>query len=195
MTFAPHHDETRARAIDRLCELASVGAGHACGALATLLGRPFVMGLPEARALERERADAPLVSPLGADPRDWCGVLFRVSGGPGGALALFLAPSARAALLAVLLGRSGTGGALAESALREVGNIVASHALSAIGELLGVRVLPSPPHFVPEEAPRAFAQLATERAGGSAALRIEVELSDRAGDVRALLVWMPRDLR
>jgi chemotaxis protein CheY-P-specific phosphatase CheC len=195
MTLAAHHDEPRARALDRLCELASVGAGHACGALAALLGRPFVMDVPEAHALTAERPQAPLRTRLGADERDWGGVLFGVSGGPGGALGLFFAPAARDALLGALPGLRDAGDALAESALREVGNIVASHALSAIGELLGARVLPSPPQYVREDAPQAFARLAAERAGGAAALRIEVELSDRAGELRALLVWAPRDVR
>jgi chemotaxis protein CheY-P-specific phosphatase CheC len=195
MTLAAHHDEPRARALDRLCELASVGAGHACGALAALLGRPFVMDVPEAHDLAAERPDAPFAARLGADERDWCGVLFGVSGGPGGALGLFFAPAARAALLEALVGRRAEAGALAESALCEVGNIVASHALSALGELLGARVLPSPPRYAPQDAPREFAQLACERAGGPPALRIEVELSDRAGELRALLVWVPRDPR
>ena len=195
MTLATHHDDPRARATERLCELASIGAGHACGALATLLGRPFVMGVPEAAPLEAERAGAGSATVLGAREREGCGVLFGVSGGPGGALALFFAPAARDALLSVLLGRRAENAALAESALREVGNIVASHALSAIGELLGARILPSPPRVELQDAPSAFARLAAERAPGGAALRIEVELSDRAGEVRALLAWAPRELR
>jgi chemotaxis protein CheY-P-specific phosphatase CheC len=194
MTAAAPHDSPRARAVDRLCELASVGAGHAAGALATLFARPFVMGVPEPRASQVGPAGFSLATSLGAEPREWCGVLFNVSGGPGGALALFLTPSARAALLCALLGKNAGGAEQAESALCELGNIVASHALSAIGELAGALVLPSPPQYVAVDAPRAFARLLAERASGQPALHIEVELCDRANELRALLVWAPAEI-
>ena len=192
MTTAAPHGHSRARAADRLCELASIGAGHACGALATLLVRPFVMGVPSARVVDASSIEAPFATRLRADPREWCGVLFDVSGGPGGALALFLAPDARATLLRALLGERAGAAEHAESALCEVGNIVASHALSAIGDLLGATVLPSPPRFVAVDAARELARRVARGAGG-AVLRIEVELSDRAGAVNALLVWVPAE--
>lgn len=194
MSEAARHDSVRARAVDRLRELASIGAGHACGALATLLGRPFVMGVPEARIVSAGSAGAPFDTPSLGDERADCGVLFEVSGGPAGALALLFAPSARAALLERLLGKDAAVTSHAESALREVGNIVASHALSAIGELTGSAVLPSPPHFVAAGAAAEFARRLAERAAGEPVLQIAVELSDRAGEVRALLVWAPEAL-
>jgi chemotaxis protein CheY-P-specific phosphatase CheC len=194
MTATAHHDSARARAADRLRELASVGAGHACGALATLLARPFVMSVPEARVLAPRAIRAPFATRLGGDERCWSGVCFDVSGGPGGALALFLAEDARTLLLAKLLGEHARDAKHAESALCEVGNIVASHALSAIGELVGAIALPSPPHFIATHATEAFAQRLAERARDRALLRIEVELSDRAGELRALLVWAPGEI-
>jgi chemotaxis protein CheC len=194
MTAAAHRDESHERAVDRLCELASVGAGHAAGALATLLGRPFEMRVPEARVLAAGAAGAPLVTQLGGDERDWAGVLFDVSGGPGGVLALFLAPNARGTLLAALLGKNAGVDEHARSALCEVANIVASHALSAIGDLVGAIVLPSPPELAATDAPRAFAQLIADRAGEAPVLRIEVELCDRANELPALLVWVPAQI-
>lgn len=191
MTAPAHHDGVRARAADRLGELTSIGAGHAAGALATLLARPFEMRVPEVRLLEPGRTDAPLATALGGDERAWCGVLFDVEGGPGGALALFFSRASREALLGALLGRSADVAAHAESALREVGNIVASHALSAMGDLLGARVLPSTPRLETRAAPAAFASLVAERVGQHPALRIEVELCDRLAAVRALLVYVP----
>jgi chemotaxis protein CheC len=194
MTASARPDESHARAVDRLCELASIGAGNAAGALATLLARPFVMSVPVARVLAPGAAAAPFATPLGGSERDWSGVLFEASGGPGGALALFFAPDARVALLVALLGKSAGVAGHAESALCEVGNIVASHALSAIGDLVGAVVLPSPPRLAAEDAPRAFAQLIAERAGEAPVLRIEVELCDRANELRALLAWAPAQI-
>jgi chemotaxis protein CheY-P-specific phosphatase CheC len=194
MTAAAHHDSVRARAVDRLCELASIGAGHAAGALATLLAKPFVMGVPEARAVDPQAPEAPLAAQLGGPESAWSGVFFDVSGGPGGTLALFVAPPARNMLIAALLGELAREPAHAESALCEVGNIVASHALSAIGDLLHTLVLPSPPQYHALEATRAFAHLLRARASAASLLRIEIELSDRAGELRALLVWAPSEV-
>lgn len=182
MIAAPHHDQARASAVDRLCELTSIGAGHAAGALATLLARPFEMRVPvarvvEARHVEQERAGA--------------GVLFDVSGGLGGTLALLFSAASRDALLAALLGKNAGVAEQAESTLREVGNIVASHALSAIGAVLGVSVLPSTPRLELREAPRALAHRVAARTGERPALRIEVELCDRVGEVQASLVYVP----
>jgi chemotaxis protein CheY-P-specific phosphatase CheC len=94
-------------------------------------------------------------------------------------------------LLAALLGDAAGIEPQAESALREVGNIVASHALSAMGELLGTSVLPSTPQLELEGAPRELARLVAARSGDRPALRIEIELSDRAREMRALLVYVP----
>jgi chemotaxis protein CheC len=195
MTAATVHDEAAASAVDRLRELTSIGAGHAAGALATLLARPFEMRVPHARVLEAGATDAPWVTRLGGDGRDWTGVLFEVSGGPGGTLGLFFAREARAALLAALLGENASVAERAESALCEVGNILASHALSAIGELLGVSVLPSPPRLAATAGPREFARLVAERSGERPVVRIEVELRDRANTLRALLAWVPASIR
>jgi chemotaxis protein CheC len=191
VTALAHHDEASASAVDRLGELASIGAGHAASALATLLARPFEMRVPRVRVLAPGHFDAAFASKLGGDLREWSGALFDVEGGPGGVLAVLFPPPSRDVLLADLLGENAGVEPQAESALREVGNIVASHALSAVGDLLGESVLPSVPRLELAGAPRELARLVGERAGEERALRIEVELSDRAGGVRGLLVWVP----
>jgi chemotaxis protein CheC len=191
MTAATLHGDWRERALDRLGELASIGAGHAAGALATLVGRPVEMRVPLARILGPDRLDAPLATQIEGEQRAWAGVLFDVLGGPGGTLALLLPPAAGTALLSALLGASAWQAAAAESALCEVGNIVASHALSAMSSLQGERMLPSPPRFVARDAPAALAQALAARGEPRPLARVEVELSDRAHALRALLVWVP----
>ena len=191
MTHAAPHDRDEACAVDRLCELASIGAGHAAGALATLVGRAIEMCVPEARVLEPGSADAPLATAFGGDAREWSGVIFEVEGGLGGALGVLFPAASRDRLLAKLLGENASIPAQAESALREVGNILASHALSAIGDVLGANVLPSLPRLAMQGAPHELAQLIAAQAGARAALRIEVELCDRARGLRGLLVYAP----
>jgi chemotaxis protein CheC len=194
MTQLAHPDPPEARAVDRACELTSVGAGHAAGALATLLARPFEMRVPSARVVEAGAVDTDLAAQLGGDPRAWSGVLFDVHGGLGGTLALLLPPVAREALLAILLGENAGIEPQAESALREVGNIVASHAVSAMGALLGTSVLPSPPQLEAEGAASALAAAVAARAGEGSVLRIAVELRDRADALPMLLVYVPESL-
>ncbi len=101
---------------------------------------------------------------------------------------MLLPPASRDALLSALLGDAAGIEPQAESALREVGNIVASHALSAMGELLGASVLPSTPQLELHGGPRELARRIATRPGEQPALRIEVELCDRERAIRALLV-------
>jgi len=173
---------------DRLRELASIGAGHAANALASLTGRTCEMRVPTVRPVGGAAAEA-----AGADERDMAGVFFEVDGGLGGVLALLFPAASCERLLAHLLGggpRSRRDPA-AQSALREVGNILASHAVSAVGEILGVTMLPSLPQLALENAPGALARLLARREPAEAPLRIESEISDRARELRGILVLVP----
>ena len=191
MTDLATHDPERERVVDRARELTNIGAGHAAGALAGLIGRPCEMRVPRVRLLSADRIDAPFASDLGGRESDWSGVLFEVEGGFGGVLAVLFPPSARERLLATLLGPRARVKAQAESALREVGNILASHAVSALGDALGVTVMPSIPILAMHDAPAALARLVAPRDSERPALRIEVEICDRARELRALLAYVP----
>jgi len=166
--------------LDRLCELVNVGAGHAATALARLVGRPIWMSVP------RIRMGAATPAPVAGDDA-W--IFFEVQGALGGALVFRLPREARGTLLAALLDE-GEGEAQAESALREVGNILASHALSAVADLVGVRMLPSLPSLVFEASGPA---LAAWRARAAGRVCIETNLVDRAGRAAIELVWIPAD--
>ena len=167
--------------LDRLCELANVGAGHAATALARLVGQPIWMSVP------RIRMGSATPAPAAGDDA-W--IFFEVQGALGGALVFRLPCDARSALLAELIGDDG-GEAQAESALREVGNILASHALSAVADLVGARVLPSLPSLVFEASGPA---LAAWRARAAGRVCIETNLVDRAGRSTVELVWIPADI-
>jgi chemotaxis protein CheC len=175
--------------IDRMRELVSIGAGHAASALARLTGRTCEMQVPTVQRLAARAADPAL-----AAERDLQGVLFELEGGTGGVLALLFPGSTCERLLDRLLGPGGHGqppGEAAQSALCEVGNILASHAANAVGELLGVAVLPSLPVLALEDAPGALARLVETRHHGRPTLRVESEIRDRARELRGILVWVP----
>jgi chemotaxis protein CheC len=188
-------EELRAAAVDRVRELTNIGAGQAAKALADLLGRPCRMRVPMARVLPADRVSAPLVAGSGADGRErMAGVFFEVDGGLGGVLALLFSEETRTLLVRQLLGDPAADPAapLAESALREFGNILVSHVASAMADTLGVAVIPSIPLLVEEDAASALASLVGLREPRrAAALRIETEISDRHGAVRAVLVFVP----
>jgi chemotaxis protein CheC len=195
MTTEPSHDGSRTAAVDRLCELTSIGAGHAAGALATLLARPIEMSVPRAHGGDPAEE---LADDLAGDPSAWSGVLFDVTGGPGGSLALLFPPATHEAVLGALLGAEPRDARQAASALSEVGNILISHVVSAIGDTIGEVVLPSTPDLALRDAPAAWARRLRERvsrAGGDGAARvrswIDVELRDRARNVRARLAYVP----
>jgi chemotaxis protein CheC len=179
--------------IDRVRELVSIGAGHAATALAGLTGRTCEMQVPTVRWLADAQA-----APAPASDSDVTGVLFELEGGTGGVLALLLPGATRERILEHLLGpgRKGErGGSAAESALREVGNILASHAANAVGEMLGEAVLPSVPLLALEDGPAALASLLALRHHGEPALRIEAEICDRARELRGTLVLVPDTIR
>lgn len=163
--------------LDRLCEMANVGAGHAATALARLMGRPIRMQVP------RVRMGAASASSADASNHAW--IFFDVHGGMGGSLVLHLDARARAILIREL----GDHGPV-DSALREVGNIVASHALSAIADLVGARVLPSLPSLVVEPDGPAVAAWRSRTTGR---LCIETPLVDESGRLALDLVWIPAD--
>jgi chemotaxis protein CheC len=167
--------------LDRLCELANVGAGHAATALARLVGRPIRMSVPRVRMGATQPAPA-------ADEDAW--IFFEVDGALGGALVFRLPRSAREALTSELIGADATA-SQAESALREVGNMLASHALSAVADLVGARVLPSLPSLVFESGGPA---LAAWRARAAGRVCIETHLVDEAGGPAVDLVWIPTEI-
>ena len=167
--------------LDRLCELANVGAGHAATALARLVGRTIRMSVPRVRMGAAQPGPA-------VDEDAW--IFFEVQGALGGALVFRLSRDARTALVGELLGAE-AGVAQAESALREVGNILASHALSAVADLVGTRVLPSLPSLVFEASGPALAAWRTRAAGR---VCIETHLVDDAGSPAVELVWIPAEI-
>lgn len=171
--------------VDRFRELTSIGAGHAANALAAMVGRPCAMHVPTIRAVDS--VSDPLA---GARHEDPMGVFFELQGGPGGRIALIFPGEVRDLLIRLLVGGRSPDAAMAESALRELGNILVSHVASSIGETTGTVVVPSVPELVLHDADVAFASLLLQ-GGDPSALRIETELGDRIGEIHAKLVFVP----
>jgi chemotaxis protein CheC len=133
------------RALDALQELASIGSGHAVTALAKLTGVRFDMDVPEAWV---GRSAGAIADFLGTLDRDIVAVGLRLGGVLAGHLVMALT-DLDARRLAKHLGHpapeSGAWDLMADSAIMESGNIVASAFVSAIANMLGDRLLPSIP--------------------------------------------------
>jgi len=170
------------RAVDgSVRELARIGAGRAASAFATLLGR-------ELRA-DEPRLRRPREVPAAVESQ--VGIVFEMRGTLEGLIALLLPPLERKALVAAVCPEAGERSELAESALREVGNIIASQAVSAVADHLGGRITLSVPRLVDREAGLVLAEMLEERRTRRSAIATESELREPAGGHRALLIFAP----
>ena len=185
--------------IDRLSELANIGAGHAAGAFARLTGRAITMQVPRVRLSglpidlgPGEVCWSETSQPV-ADDHDWnSGVIFEFDGCLNAVVAILFQDEMCDAVVRKLIGKSD--GPLppeaVESALMEVGNVLASHVASAIADTLGARLLPSIPMLALDSAFEQLKGLAEAR-DGSGELWIECELVDCDGNLGGLVVLVP----
>lgn len=167
--------------LQRARHLGHVGAGQAAVAFSTLMGSELRAAPPTVR----------VASEYVADDEDRLGVIFEMSGTVPGLIALFLPQDARVPVLNALCRRADPTPELAASALREVGNIVASHAVSAVADLLGGRITLSPPVLVDAGGQAALGEWLSERREGHVGLATESALCEIDGACQALLVFAP----
>lgn len=165
---------------ERLYELTSIGASHASMAFTLLLHRAIAPSAPQFRNIDDYCTDD-----------SWqTGVIFQADGELTGLVAILL-PAASCDLVAQRLIHEEVPddpNEAVESALRELGNIVASHTMSAMADRLGGRILLSVPVLVMEAADAAFATMFHERGADHL---VECELTDSARSIRARLVFVP----
>jgi chemotaxis protein CheC len=174
--------------IDRLGELANIGAGHAATAFARLAGRPIWIDVPKIH----DGNSTFCFAHEGDDPEWSTGVFFEFEGCLPALVGILFKGSSSETVVRAVVGEPTA--ALAahaiESALMEIGNILASHVASAIADTVGVRLLPSIPTLAMHHADAAFDSLIQTR-GSRHPIRIECELIDETGALGGLLVLLP----
>lgn len=172
--------------LDRLTELANIGAGHAADAFAQLVDRTMWIGVPAVRVGE------PFISPGECAVSTASGIFFRLEGCLDASIGILFSASTTEKLARKLLGiKEGTLAPEAtESALMEVGNILASHVASAVADTLGERLLPSVPTLVLQDVDKAFREFVTESMGPDV-VRIESELFDQDHEICGRLILVP----
>lgn len=135
----------RERELDALREVANIGAGHAATALSQMTNRTIMITVPEVHVRPLETA----ATLLGSADDPVAAVLMHVMGDVTGRTLVVL-PIASARVLCDLVFRRAFGatvefGAMEQSGLKEVGNIVVSAYLTALSDFLGLMLLPSVP--------------------------------------------------
>jgi chemotaxis protein CheC len=172
--------------LDRLSELVSIGAGHAASAFAMLTGRTIWMGVP--KVLERTDPGS-----LEAAEGWMTGVFFEFEGCLDAVVGILFEGTASEAVVRRVVGmEEGTlSPHMVESALMEVGNILASHVASAIADTLRERLLPSIPTLAMTDAGAEFERFIALREGPYP-IRIESSLIDESAGLGGLLVMVPR---
>lgn len=173
-------DPSALAAAGRFSKLVWIGARRGAAAFASLLGREMRAGQPRPRA----------AAGAGARGLAETAVIFEMQDGVQGLIALLLPGDVCESVLSALCPGTAASSTAGESALREVGNIVASQAVSAVADHLGGRVTLSVPILVRQGGGVTFDELLAERREGRAGLVTEIELCE-SGERRGLLLFAP----
>ncbi len=136
--MTPRYTESQ---LDALRELANIASGTAATALSKMLGREVQLSVP--RVLALPLVDA--VEACGLPDEAVSSVVVPLAGDIDGVV-LLLVPCRDATTLCGLLGVP-AGSELGDSALKEIGNILATSCLNALAVMTGLTLGPCPPHL------------------------------------------------
>ncbi|MFP4465882.1 MAG: chemotaxis protein CheC [Candidatus Goldiibacteriota bacterium] len=134
--------------VDALKEVGNVGAGHAATALSQLIKKKIMISVPEVKVIKLEEAE----TLLGDANSLVAGIIMNVLGDVTAKILLLLTRESALSLADMLLQQKvGTTKILSEvanSAIKETGNILAGAYMNALNEFLGMLLLPSVPSLV-----------------------------------------------
>ncbi|MFB5759704.1 chemotaxis protein CheC [Paenibacillus medicaginis] len=131
--------------MDVLKEVGNIGAGNAATALSRLLNKPIDMGVPKVQLLPFEA----IADKVGGPEQLVVTIFFRVEGDAPGNLFFILAPEAAKGLLQRLAGIESEDADsftdMEQSALSEIGNILAGSYLSSLADFTKLSMYPTVP--------------------------------------------------
>lgn len=178
--------------LDALKEIGNVGAGNAATALSQILNRKIEMTVPQVSILPL--GDVPEV--VGGPDAPVAGVYLRVFGPAPGSI-LFLLPKESAFYLVDMLmnrphGTTSVLSAMDESALMEIGNILAGAYLNSLSFFTKLTLLPSIPALAMDMA-GALLSIVLIQLGqvGDYALVIETEFTTETEGVKGHFFLIP----
>ncbi|WP_458119157.1 chemotaxis protein CheC [Paenibacillus sp. Z6-24] len=131
--------------MDVLKEVGNIGAGNAATALSQLLNKPIDMAVPKVQILPFEQ----IAEKVGGPEQIVLAIFFRVEGEAPGNLFFVLTPEAGKGLLHRMAGIEASDDEffteMEQSALAEIGNILAGSYLSSLADFTGLSMSPTVP--------------------------------------------------
>jgi chemotaxis protein CheC len=172
--------------LDALRELANIGSGTASTALSRMLGRSVDITVPSARVLPMAEA----VGSIGDPEAEATGIALGVIGDLQATVLLLFSPNDAAQMCGFLGVEAGT--ELGESALMEIGNIVAASYLHALGTMTDMELEPSPPAAATDMLGAIVETVLAQVAGaGDVALLLDTDLVVEASDASISFLLVP----
>lgn len=172
-------DNISSQYFDVLKEIGNIGAGNATTALAQMLNCKIDMLVPQVKLLGFDEVGAI----MGGEEKVMAGIYLMVEGDITGSIMFLLEENAAHALVAKLMGISGTiEGEMDEmqlSALKEIGNIITGAYLNALSMLTNMKIFPSIPDLSIDMAGAILSVPAIEfGAVGDKILLIQTQFTD-----------------
>lgn len=132
--------------LDALKEVGNIGAAHASAALEQLISQRVTITVPRAYVLPIEK----IPKVLGKEDDIIIGLFFRIFGEVQGSILVTFSEEQAMFFANTLLGGDNSEQKMTEekgSALKELGNILASSYLTAMSTLMGFNLMPSTPYI------------------------------------------------
>lgn len=165
--------------LDVLREIGNIGAGNAATSLARMINRKIDMDVPRVKILEFKEVS----ETLGSAEIPVVGILLKITGDLTGYIMFILQQHDASMLVSLLMGRPVKDIAQFDeidiSALKEIGNILASSYLSALSSLTNLKIKPTVPDMAIDMAGAILSVPAIEFGKvGDTVLYIETEFSE-----------------
>lgn len=172
--------------LDALKEISNIGMGHAATALSQMIGQTVHLRVPHVTVT----AISQVPEHLGGAEKLMVGITLQILGDARGSVMLLFPQDSAQRLLCSLLGHQEKALIMDEmnvSALKEVGNILASAYLSALGNLLNKTLIPSVPMLAYDMAGAVVDYVLIELSASSdMALMVETDFAGEAGQNLAI---------
>lgn len=134
------YSDLNAMQLDALKEIGNIGSGNAASALSCMLSRPVDITVPQIQILDYPQ----VVENLGGPEQLLVGLLLSLSGDVTGMIMFLLHKEFTNQMISALCGTELTDSTelddMGQSAIQEVGNIMAASYINAIAELTSLRV-------------------------------------------------------
>ena len=178
--------------IDLLREVSNIGVGHAATALSQMIGRQINMCVPSVRVLPFSQVP----ETVGGAERPMAGVYCRLMGDVTGYILLIFPSASADALVRLLLEDPDVTAAEwskeVASSIGEIGNILASSYLNALGSLLRMTLIPSIPSMAYDMAGAILDTVLIEQSrSDDLALLIETEFFERNETIQGHFFLVP----